>query len=96
MTKHELPLVALLISAFVLHGCAALLPSAKQTTKSPWKSYNDAKSAFDLVVPSQTSARQLKTLGFDLYSTPNIKILNYLDIAISTSRSSERSSMPAC
>lgn len=84
MAMHKIPLAALLFMAFLMYGCAALLPTTKQETKSPWKSYNDVKLAFDKVVPGQTTPSQLKTLGFDLYSTPNVTILNYLDIAVTT------------
>lgn len=84
MAMHKIPLASLLLTAFLMYGCSALLPTAKQETKSPWKSYYDVKLAFDKVVPGQTTPRQLKTLGFDLYSTPNVTILNYLDIAVTT------------
>lgn len=72
---------AFLIAVIVTAGCTALLPTGKEVTRSPWKSFDEAKLAFDKVIPSQTTTRQLKSLGFDLYSTPNIKVLNYLDIA---------------
>ncbi len=84
MAMHKLPLASLLLAAFLTYGCSALLPTAKQETKSPWNSYSDVKLAFDKVVPGQTTPRQLKTLGFDLYSTPNVTTLNYLDIAVTT------------
>ncbi len=84
MAMHKILLATLLLAACLMYGCTALLPTAKQETKSPWKSYNDVKLAFEKVVPGQTTPRQLKTLGFDLYSTPNVTILNYLDIAVTT------------
>jgi hypothetical protein len=68
----------------ILSGCAALLPSAKEISKSRWKTYSDCKASYDSVIPSKTTARQLKSHGFDLYSTPNIRILNYIDIAVAT------------
>lgn len=63
-------------------GCSALLPSSKETTPSPWKSFNDSKAAFDKIIPYETTTDDLKQLGFDPYSTENIRILNYFDIAI--------------
>ncbi len=36
--------------------------------------------AFENIAPLKTSTEELKKLGFDPYSTPNIKILTYLDI----------------
>jgi hypothetical protein len=61
-------------------GCSTLLPSAKQTIQSPWNSFEDAKAYFDKITPRQSTTKELKELGFDPFSTPNIKILTYLDI----------------
>ena len=33
-----------------------------------------------MIVPSKTTAQEMKTLGFDPFTTPNIKILTYVDI----------------
>jgi hypothetical protein len=62
-------------------GCSgALLPSVKQTTKSPWQSFEEAKIAFDKIVPSQTTSQDLKRLGFDPFATPNVKLVTYLEL----------------
>jgi hypothetical protein len=61
-------------------GCISLLPSAETTVNSPWGSFDEAKLAFDRIVPHETTAAGLKELGFDPFSTPNIEILTYLDI----------------
>jgi len=57
-----------------------MLPSAKLTTESPWHNYNEAKSAFDKVLPNQTTSDDLVRLGFDPFKLPNIKVLTHLDI----------------
>lgn len=75
---------ALLLIGIILSGCAALLPTGKDIARSRWKSFDNAKTDFDKVVPSKTTTGQLKALGFDLYSTPNVRILNYIDIAVAT------------
>ena len=75
--KH---LLSALILAALLTGCSGLLPTEKNIVKSPWKSFDEAKAAFDKIAPYETTAEELKGLGFDPYSTPNIVILNYLDI----------------
>ena len=75
---------AVLLIGVILSGCAALLPTGKDIAKSRWSSFDQAKADFDRVVPNKTTTGQLKTLGFDLYSTPNVRILNYIDIAIAT------------
>lgn len=73
-----------IVGGVLLSGCSSLLPSSKETTRSPWPSFESVKAAYDQVIPNQTTVRQLKQIGFDLYSTPNIRILNYMDIAATT------------
>ena len=70
----------LFIAALLTSGCGSLLPSTKQTSKSHWSSFEDAKAAFDKIIPYETTAEAMKELGFDPFSAPNIKILNYVDI----------------
>jgi hypothetical protein len=57
-----------------------MLPTTKQTSKSPWNSFEDAKAAFDKIIPYETTQKEMQTLGFDPFTTPNIKILTYVDI----------------
>lgn len=65
----------------VLHsGCAALLPSSKQTVESPWRSFESAKESFDKIIPQQTTLPELKELGFDPFNDSNVKLINYLDL----------------
>lgn len=65
-----------------LFGCSTsvLLPSTKETVRSPWGNFEEAKNAFDQITPYETTYDQIKQLGFDPFTTPNIQILNYLDI----------------
>jgi len=74
-------LYILLLQLF-LCGCSssAYLPSAKETVRSPWGSFNEVKAAFDQIQPYQTDIAQLGNLGFTPESSPNIRILNHLDI----------------
>jgi hypothetical protein len=62
-------------------GCSSLLPSGKAVAESPWITYTDAKSAFDEIIVGSTTVEDLKRLGFDIAASPNLKVLNYLDIA---------------
>ena len=62
-------------------GCVALLPRAKAVSESPWQEYSDAKGSFDSIKIGETTVEDLKQLGFDVNSSPNLKIMNYLDIA---------------
>jgi hypothetical protein len=45
-----------------------------------WTNFDDAEAAFNRIVVHKTSVEDLKDLGFDPHITPNIKVLNYLDI----------------
>jgi hypothetical protein len=72
--------LCILIILVFTAGCGSLLPSSKQTTRSPWHTFADAKAAFDKIIPFQTSAKEMRELGFDPFSTPNIEILTYVDI----------------
>jgi hypothetical protein len=69
-----------LLCLLTLCGCSTLLPVAKTTVESPWLSFEEAKSAFDKIVPYQTTSAELVQLNFDPYRTPNIEILTYLNI----------------
>ncbi|MFC1513156.1 hypothetical protein ACFL5J_01785 [Thermodesulfobacteriota bacterium] len=71
-----------LLLLLCITGCASTsyLPSARETIQSPWKSFDAIKSAFDKIVPEQTSTEELQKLGFDPFTTPNIELINYLDI----------------
>ena len=71
-----------IILPFMLQlGCTALLPRGRTIAESPWLKYVDAKGAFDSIVVGKTTVENLKELGFDIKDSPNLKILNYLDIA---------------
>lgn len=63
-----------------LAGCGSLLPSAKQTTKSQWKSFEEAKKTVEAIIPSKTTVEDMKKMGISPFAAPNIKTLTYLDI----------------
>jgi hypothetical protein len=65
-----------------LSACASwgVLPSTVETTESPFKTYKSAEDAYAQVRPFVTTTRELKARGFDPYTTPNIRVLNYLDL----------------
>ncbi|MCI0747237.1 MAG: hypothetical protein L0Y58_17675 [Verrucomicrobia subdivision 3 bacterium] len=74
-----LPLVALVALST---GCKSVslhqYENHRSTTK--WENYDEAEEAFNKIKPHETKVSELKDLGFDPHATPNIKILNYLDI----------------
>ncbi len=61
-------------------GCRSLFPTESKTSRTPWQNYEEAQAAFDKITPHQTSLEDLKSLGFDPVSTPNVKVLTYLDL----------------
>lgn len=60
------------------------MPRSSFVTKSPWKSYSEVVCAYDKVVSNRSTVIEIRKLGFDIYSTPNLKILSYVDIALAT------------
>ena len=84
MTWNRLITAVLLPALLLCSGCASLLPSTKDVTRTPWNSYEDVRTAYGKVEPNTTTVKQLRTLGFNIYSSPNVKILNYVDIAVAT------------
>ncbi len=63
-----------------LSACGSPLPRTEDITKSPWNTFNEAMIAYDKVTLNKTTVDELRQLGFDPYSTPNVKILSYLDV----------------
>ena len=70
--------IALLL---LLTGCAALLPSQRETVESPWNSFDSAKAAFDEVRPGHTLLGDLHGMKLNPHKTPNIRRMNYLEVA---------------
>lgn len=75
--------LALLLSlTAMLSSCSttSLLPSQQEVVVTPWNSFGEATNAYDQITPYQTKKNDLEELGFAPQVTPNIQILNYLDI----------------
>ncbi len=75
------PVAILLFLATLTTGCGSMLPQAHGRAESPWHSFEQAKAAFDKVIPNQTSKDDLHKLAFDPFKNPNIEIMTYLDLA---------------
>jgi len=78
-------LLIVFITTLIVSGCAALLPRSSSVSNSPWKTYGEVVTAYDKVVPNKSTVNDIKRLGFSIYSTSNLKILSYVDIAVATS-----------
>ncbi|MES2205934.1 MAG: hypothetical protein V4525_03945 [Pseudomonadota bacterium] len=63
-----------------LSGCASLLPTAKEDTKTLWHSYSEAHEMYKKIVPGQTSLNELKTMGIDPAVTSNVSLLGEADM----------------
>ena len=66
--------------AVLATGCKALFPSEDRRTLNQWKSFDETQLAFDKIIPHQTSTADLKKMGLDPHSSPNIQLLTYLDV----------------
>jgi hypothetical protein len=82
-TPAAWPLIAFLtatVAAAFLAGCTSVLPTSTNTSQSNWQSYADAKASYDQVNVGKSTNGDIKKLGFDPKTVPNIKILNYVDV----------------
>lgn len=69
------------MSAIALTGaCSVLLPRGEEETGSRWKSFSEAKQAYDEVEPFVATKADLDELGFTPKKQPNVKILSHLDV----------------
>lgn len=68
--------ITLLLCAAVA-GCAALLPRAKSSELSSFHSFESARAAFLQVQPYRTTLDELKTLGFDVNASGNVRRIPY-------------------
>jgi hypothetical protein len=83
MKTHRI--ASILILGSLCAGCSSgsnsgLLPSSKLDTKTNWSSYDEAKRSFDAIIPHHTTAEDLKRLGYDPFTTPNITLLTYIEL----------------
>lgn len=78
-SKKAARLVAAL-ACLALAGCGNLLPRGTSMAASPFQSYEEARLALEKVVAYQTTAAELKALGFDPNATTNVTIIPYPDV----------------
>ncbi|MFZ2619379.1 MAG: hypothetical protein WAX89_00700 [Alphaproteobacteria bacterium] len=73
--------LTMLAAATLLGACAsAVLPSGQSQSISPWKTFGEAKNAYDSITPHHTMRADLHKLGYDPGTVPNLSIFNYVDI----------------
>lgn len=80
--RRQAPASTLLIvlSLFLLGGCSNALPRTEDTTRTRWDHFEEALADYNKITPYETTTEELKKLGYDPYTQPNIKVLSYLDI----------------
>ena len=79
--RNLISICATVALAVGLSGCARwVLPSNSTTTDSPFQNYRSAEDAYNRITPYVTTVQELKSRGLNPYTTPNIKVLNYLDL----------------
>ena len=76
----KLLLLGLAVLVLSSTGCRSLFTSGSNTVQSPWKTFAEAKTAFDQIIPGQSTTNELECLGFDPFSSANVRILTYLDV----------------
>lgn len=70
-----------LVTMMALSGCGSgPLPRSEIVTRSPWKTFDEAKAAYDQVTPGVTTMGQFRAAGFDPISGHNLRVLSYLDV----------------
>ncbi|OYV38517.1 MAG: hypothetical protein B7Z83_03610 [Thiomonas sp. 20-64-5] len=77
---RRLAWIGSLCLALALGGCASLLPRGAAQTSKPWSNFGQAHAAYQRIQPFLTTTAQLRQVGIDPLTTPNITILNYADI----------------
>jgi hypothetical protein len=80
--RRSSALAAFLGAALLPVGCAQLLPRAQSDIESPWKSFEAARDAIERIQPGRTTAAELRAQGIDPYTSANIQLLTFSDIAL--------------
>lgn len=84
-TKQTISVIGLSIALLLLmfcSGCNTLLPSGENKAIGKWRTYQQAEAVFTKIVPHKTTTNDLKVLGLDFRTTPNLKKLTYLDVMV--------------
>jgi hypothetical protein len=68
------------LAALGLTACGGALPKRQTVTASTFSGYDQARLAYDRVSVGQTTVKDLKALGFDPATSPNVKELTYLEV----------------
>lgn len=64
----------------LITACGGPLPKTSEVAESPWQSFDEAMAAYQSIVPLETTAEDLKAMGYDPFSSPNVRVLSYLEV----------------
>ena len=64
-------------TCLLLCSCVNLLPRDDSEQPSGFDSFEAAAQVFDKIVAYRTTVEQLRALGFDLQSSPNVTLISY-------------------
>lgn len=67
------------VAAFLLAGCAHLLPDQAVDTRSPFESFDAARRAVERIEPFRTRTAELDAMGFDVVGQRNVTVIGYPD-----------------
>lgn len=77
---HALTPVFVLAVAFLIAGCASLLPSSSNESPSGFATFADARQALEKLVPHQTTLAELAQNGFNPAASSNVTLIPYPEI----------------
>ena len=70
-----------LTAAAALAACASdVLPRTERQSSGPFDSYEITEIAFKVIEPGVTNTEKLRKLGIDPRTTPNLSVVNYLEV----------------
>lgn len=89
--------LSILVATVIVTGCGSMLPHGADKVISPWGSFDEVMSAYEKVIPAQTRRNELAELGFSPERSPNLRILNHLEIInrVAPQQALSRDDLPA-
>lgn len=72
--------VAATLALSGLGGCTTLLPRSSDSTRVPWASFDEARTALERIEPQRSRREELLADGFDPYTNPSATILSWPDL----------------
>lgn len=71
-----------LLTSGLLTGCSSMLPTSEQDINNQWRNFEDVKKSYDEITPNSTTMDTVRTIGFDPFKKPNMRILNHSQVVL--------------